>query len=207
MTVEVTMGGGMGGGGGRGGGGRRGGGGGGGGMSADSSGAGDFGGGGGGGEGGGGGGGIGGGGGGMGAPSMQVYLRWQSALPMKQAVALNRYGKEAGTSPEAAKFLGRTETYYVLGIAGLPPQMARMQPDKLKSAILLKTKKGIVEPSTVQADKDPSGRINWYALYPREATPITVEDGDVEVQVKAGMLDFKRKFNLKKMVFDGKLEI
>ena len=39
------------------------------------------------------------------------------------------------------------------------------------------------------------------------APAITIEDGDVEVAVKAGLLDFKRKFNLKKMVYEGKLEI
>ena len=134
VPVEVAMGGGgggggMGGGGGRGGGGggRRGGGGGGGIGDASSGGAG-----GGGGDEGWGGGGGGGMPGGAPRPAMTVIMRWHSALPIKQAVAVIRFGAEAGTTADAKKFVERVETHYVLGLTGLPPQMARMNPDQLK---------------------------------------------------------------------------
>jgi hypothetical protein len=34
-----------------------------------------------------------------------------------------------------------------------------------------------------------------------------VEDGEVELRLKLGGLEIKRKFRLKEMVFEGKLEI
>jgi hypothetical protein len=141
-------------------------------------------------------------------PTTQVILRWHSALPMKQAIAVIRYGAEAGASPDAKKMLDRAETHYVLGIAGLPPQMARMDPQALKSGVMLKRKnKEPIAPQDIKADRDQAtGRLNLYVFFPR-ASEITVEDKDLEVEVKAGALDFKRKFNLKKMVYDGKLEI
>lgn len=204
MPVEISMGGGgMRGGGG--GGGRRGGGGGGGG------GGGDFGGGGGGGDLGGGGGdfGGGGGGGGMGGPSptMTVTLTWHSAKPVQMAVARLRYGAEAGTSAEAAKTL-QPQKYHVLGIYGL--RGAPMQPEMLKSAITLKTKtKEVVQPLQVQPERNPAG-VTLYVFFPRgeESAPtITLDDKEVEVEVKLGRTEFKRKFRLDKMVFEGKLEI
>jgi len=86
-----------------------------------------------------------------------------------------------------------------------------MNPNQLKSAITLKTKsKEVLTPQDLKADRDPTGRLHVYAFFPRgdaAAPAITLEDSDVEVVVKAGALDFKRKFNLKKMVYDGKLEI
>ena len=150
-------------------------------------------------------------GGGAPRPAMTVIVRWHSALPIKQAVAVMRFGAEAGTKADARKTLERAETHYILGLTGLPPQMARMNPDQLKSAITLKTKtKEVLTPQDLKADRDPTGRLNVYAFFPRgdaAAPAITLEDSEVEVVVKAGTLDFKRKFNLKKMLYDGKLEI
>jgi hypothetical protein len=142
-------------------------------------------------------------------PTTQLILRWHSALPLKQAIAVMRYGAEVGTSPDAKQMLARVESHYVLGISGLPPQMARMNPDALKSGVALKRKnKELITPEDIKADRDQStGRLNLYVFFPRGGAPLAAEEGDLEVVVKAGALDFKRKFNLKKMVFDGKLEI
>jgi hypothetical protein len=221
--VSISMGGmgsGMGGGGGRGGG-RRGGGGGdvgGGGGGGDFGGAG--GGGGGGDFGGGGRGGMEGGGFGGGAPSISLTLCWHSAKPVQQAVARLRFGAEAETAPDAAKVLA-PQPHHVLGIYGLPAQLARMQPEEMKSAILLKTKAdGAIQPERVHVERaggaqstgQPGARvgITVYAFFARGAgdkPTISLEDKDVEVEFKADRLEFKRKFKLEKMVFDGKLEI
>lgn len=203
--VEVRLGGGAGGGGGSKGGGR-GGRGGGGEMSAAPSASDDFGGGG----GGGGRGGRGGGGGGMqeSAPGQVLIVRWHTAMPVRQAVARMRFGKEAGTSPEAAKLLQPEEKRYVVGIAGLPPQLVmRMKPAELKSRATLKLKgKDAIQALDVLADKGERGA-NLYLIFSRPDNPITLEDGDVEVVLKLASVEIKRRFRLKDMVFEGKLEL
>jgi hypothetical protein len=216
QPVEIAMGGGGGGGMGGGRGGRRGGGGGGGGLG----GGGDLGGGGGGGEGLGGGGGAGGGGGFGGgggmdipsaAPTVTVTLRWHSALPVRQAIIKTRYGSEAGTSPEAQKMLAREFDQYVVGLAGLPPMMLRGNPEEIKSAIQLRLKnKPAIQAANVSAEKTPDNRLNVIVFFPRQQDGkplIEVSDNDVEFYAKLGNTEIKRKFKLKDMVFDGKLEM
>ncbi len=203
-TVVQTMGGGMGRGGG--GGGRGGGGGG-------------FPGGGGGGAGGGGGGGTqtpGGYGGGYGAPggggpSMQrnFIIRWMSALPVKQALAKAKYGEEAGTAEEGQKFIGRTETHYVVAVSGFPARMAQVaqrEPDRLKQGAFLKRKgKGNILPEEVQV-RSGEQEAEVFLMFPR-TDAITLDDKDVELEMAMGPMTVKRKFKLKDMVYDDKLEL
>ena len=197
--VEVRYGGGGGGGGGRRGGG--GGGGGGddlGGMS---------------GGGGGGGGRRGGGGGGGGdtmmesTPSQTVVVRWHTAMPVRQAVAKLRFGKEATASPDAAKMLQPEQKRYVIGMIGIPAQLMRGKPAELKGGAQLRIKgKDPIPASNVQAEREQRGA-NVYLFFPRDTNPIALEDGDVEVVLKLASVEIKRRFKLKDMVFDGKLEL
>jgi hypothetical protein len=61
----------------------------------------------------------------------------------------------------------------------------------------------------VKGDRDQVG-VNRYLFFPK-AQPgshlITLEDNEVEVALKLGNTEIKRRFRLKDMVFDGKLEI
>jgi hypothetical protein len=166
-------------------------------------------------EGEGGGGGMGRGGGGMEAsqppPGITVQVRWHSALPIKQAIARARYGEEATTSPEAAKMLGRQEDRYVVGVTGLPAQAVRGNPEALKSNALLRLKrqKDPIQASDIKGDRE-QGRANLYLFFPRGqdgSHVITLEDEEVELVLKLPSVEIKRKFRLKDMVFEGKLEI
>jgi len=212
--VDITVdagGGGAGGGGGRAGGGRRGGGGGGGGGSgfggAEAGAGSDAG---GGGEGGGGGGRAGGGDMAGGLNTVPLMIRWRSALPIKQALVRRRLGVEAGTSEEAKKLLARQEDHYVIVISGrLPKQALGAGAEKLKSSCFLKVGKKAIPASDARFFPGPQ-MSEVVVLFPRTqpgAHLITLEDKEVEVAGKIGSLDMKRKFRLKDMVFDGKLEL
>ncbi len=161
----------------------------------------------------GGGGGMGRMGGGEGAsrPTMSVVVRWHSALPIKQAVAKVRFGAEAATAPDATKMLGREETRHIIGVIGLPLAVLRGQPDQLKSSAVLKIRdQEPIQPEHVQGDKGEPNRANLYLFFPREADGkplIDLEDKEVELIVKAGPVEVKRKFRLRDMVYNGKLEI
>ena len=132
---------------------------------------------------------------------------------MKQAVARMRFGAEAGTTPDAAKVLEPNKENLILGLADLPALLSRTPPDKLKAGIQLNRKgKEPLMPVAVQAGQPrPDRKFDLFVFFPRgdAAKPnIALEDNDVELEVKINdTFKFKRKFSLKKMVFDGKLEI
>jgi len=64
------------------------------------------------------------------APS-SLLIRWQDALPVKEALLRIKYGSEAASSPEAKKILGAQDEVYVIGVfsvaqrllAGVPVQV------------------------------------------------------------------------------------
>jgi hypothetical protein len=217
--VEVPLGsagGGRGAGGGGGGGGRRGGGGGGGGgRGGGGGGGGDIGGGGGaggdeggggGGGGFGGGGGAGGGGGGGGVPTMTVVVRWHSALPVKQAIARMRLGAEAMTSPEGQKILAPEADNYIVALGPLPMTMIHGDAAAIKAAGTISVKgKDAIAAADVKADRQ--GNVVTLILFFPRSNPIAVADNEVEFAFKLNALNIKKKFKLKDMMFDGKLEI
>lgn len=213
--VEIPLGTGMSGGGrgGRGGG-RSSRGGGGGGFGADSSDGGFAGGGGGAGEPGGGFGGPGGGGigaeggGGGPAPTLSLIVRWQSALPIRQAIVKSRFGAEAATSQEAAKVLAGEQQYYMVVISGLPQRFLQgMPPARLKTAGALKLGKSeSIEAADVRVNTSPP-LVDLLLLFPRTRL-IKPEDKEVELVLTGlGSLDVRKKFRLKEMMFEGKLEL
>lgn len=159
----------------------------------------------------GGGGGRGRGGGGQSmesAPGHVVVVRWHTALPIRQAVARMRFGKEAGTSPEAAKMLQPEEKRYVVGLADLPPQLLmRSNPAELKSKATLRVKgREPLEATEAVPERGQRGA-TLYLVFPRPGFPITLDDKEVEVVLKLTSVEIKRRFRLKDMLFDGKLEL
>jgi len=143
-------------------------------------------------------------------PTITVYVRWRTALPVKQALVRARFGDEAATSPDAAKFLSAQETHHIIEIAGVPAPMLRIKPDQLKAGAQLRIKdKPPIQAVDLKAGRDEN-RINLYLIFPRQqdgAPVIVLEDKEVEVLLKAGPLDIRRKFRLKDMIFEGKLEL
>jgi hypothetical protein len=207
QRVDVPLGMGMSGGGGRGrgGGGRGRGAGGGGGFSAESPSAAP---GGGGEEGGfgGGGGGFGGEGGGP-TPTLSLVVRWQSALPIRQAMVKSRFGAEAATSQEAAKFLTAPAQFYIVAVSGVPGRFLQgAPPEKLKSSALRLSKSESIAAADIRVNQgQPFSEV--FLMFPR-TREIKLEDKDVEVLVLGlGSLEVRRKFRLKDMVLDGKLEL
>ncbi len=155
----------------------------------------------------GGGGGFGGGGGGG---NITVTLLWQTALPIKQALAKRRFGAEAGTSPDAKALVDRVDQVYVLTLIGMPGfTLAAARGDK-KAALLEATEimvkgKPPLKPVDVQVSGGRgAGTVSF--LFPRTTT-FTVEDKDLEFSSKFDKTSVKHKFKLKDMVFNGKVEM
>jgi len=143
-------------------------------------------------------------------PATDVIFRWHTALPIKQAVARARYADEVASSAEAAKILNRHETQYIVGVIGIPARAATAGPEQLKEGAQI----AIENHPPIQADKvvldQEAGVVNLYLYFPKELTGghvVTPDDGEVEVVVKLDSQTLKRKFKLKDMMYDGKLEM
>ncbi len=150
-----------------------------------------------------------------GAPDLQqsvlVTVRWQSALPVKQAMVRGRFGDEAANSPEAAKFLERQEPYYVVAVVGIPAHVLSGSPERFKAGARLKLKnKPPLPAADVRAEPYREHLATVYFAFPRTqqgAPSISLEDAEVEFALELGSNDIEKKFRLKEMVFDGKLEL
>jgi hypothetical protein len=153
----------------------------------------------------------GGGGFGGGAPSgVTVTLLWQTALPIKQALAKKKYGSEVGTSPEAKAALERVDQVYVLTMSGMPAfTLSAAQGDKKAALLDATTLTATGKPPLKAADVQVSGGRGTgivFLVFPKTTT-FTVDDKEVEFSGKFGTTVIKKKFKLKDMVFNGRVEM
>ena len=150
--------------------------------------------------------GMGSGGGSMGIP---VTFLWESAMVVKQAKVKRKYGSEAGTSEAAQKTLAAESTTYVLSVGPIRPEMARGGPqlkEVLMQATVLNVKgKTAIKPVQVEVIAQPTYAMLYFA-FPKD-NPLAAEDGEIEFVSKVVGSTVKTKFDLKKMVVNGKLDM
>ena len=78
--------------------------------------------------------------------------------------------------------------------------------DRLKETTTLKRKnKEPIRPEVVELSNQEES-VTLFVGFPR-TDPIVLEDKNVEFEMKLGPMTVKRKFKLKDMLFDGKLEL
>jgi hypothetical protein len=145
-----------------------------------------------------------------GPSSVNVVVRWQTALPVKQALARQKFGKEVANSADAKTFLDHQETTYVVEVSGVPSMMMAGPPERLQSGLQRQTAlnvkgKGTLTPSEVQIT--PNNRmVDVYFSFPRAAA-LSLDDKEVEFSTRIGPAALRTKFRLKDMVFNGQLEL
>lgn len=194
---------------------------------------------GGGGMGGPGGGGMGGPGGGMGGgggSSMSAVVRWQSSLPVRQAMVQLKSTTEPDKAGAAKATLSEPSKNYVIAVEGLPmmgggmrggrrPGMEPQQfqaggqevgprrgpdPEQMKSRLKAQTqlnRKGRDPLHPVEVMMpNGEGPRVIYFLFAKD-DPITLDDKEVEFVTNVGPMMVKRKFKLSEMVVGGKLEL
>ena len=154
-----------------------------------------------------GGGGMGGGGG---APAIMAKIRWQTALPVKQALVKMKFGAEAAASTQAQQLLTSADDVYLIVVEGLPQRMAqmggaRLQENLKKSTMLKRGDKAPILPTQIEVGVADKMVLVYYAFPKTDA--IVLEDKDVEFISKVGPMEFKKKFKLADMVMDGKLTL
>ena len=142
--------------------------------------------------------------------SVMVMVRWQSALPMKQAALRARYGSEVATAPEAKKILEHEETAYIVSIGGLPAAVARGNLESLKESAKRQTSlsakgKDKLAPAEVQITQRDR-LADAVFIFPK-TQPFVLDDKEVEFSTRIGTASVRYRFRLKDMVFNGKLEL
>ncbi len=115
------------------------------------------------------------------APSVTLVVRWQSALPIRQAIAKQKFGSEAGTSPESKKLLDGDQKYYAVLVSGLPGRMVRvsddMKPNLLKATTLsVKGKDPIAAADLQTAGNEQKGLVMFF--FPK-TSPVDADDKEV----------------------------
>jgi hypothetical protein len=146
--------------------------------------------------------------GGIGAPpkdhlpnKADLILRWASALPVRQAKAI--YTKKH----EQLEEFGR---HYTLEIYGIPSEVAHLGAASVEgvavSGIVLRTKSGrMVKP--VSADARVQGTsLTLYVHFPRTEA-LSAEDDFIQVDGDMQVFRFTERFLLKKMEYQGRLEM
>jgi hypothetical protein len=148
---------------------------------------------------------VGGGTPGGGTPGMTLLVSWRTALPLRQAIAKQKFGAEAGTSPEAKKVIEEPQKYYVIVVSGLPARMGRGGPE-MKEALMKNTALNIKGKEPIVPEDLQSSGPTAVFLFPKTVA-IDMDDKEVEFSTKLGQQVVKTRFRLKDMVFNGKLDL
>jgi hypothetical protein len=140
---------------------------------------------------------------------LTLTVSWRTALPVREAVAKEKFGAEAATSADAKKIIEEEQKFYAILVSGLPGRALHAN-DATKEALLKNTSlivkgKDPIQASDVQTGGNEQRPVVLF-IFPR-TNPLTVDDKDVEFSSKLGAVVVKQKFHLKEMMFNGKLDL
>jgi hypothetical protein len=139
-----------------------------------------------------------------------VIFRWASALPVRHAKALYRLREEKLPAGQLNGLIGGPGEDYVLEVFGLPAVVAHQGTGSVENVFrqgtYLRTKsRRLLRPVKVEAviqALDLVVRIHFSRV-----KPIAFEDREVEVYGDAQVFEFKEKFKLDEMKYQGRLEL
>lgn len=151
--------------------------------------------------------------GGIGAPKpklpqqAQIVVRWMSALPVRQALARHKYGADA---EEARRFIEREENFYAIEVLGLPSLVAYRGPELIQTELhrtsYLRTKSGrLLRPESTYVAVQ--GLFLGITIRFPKHEPLTVKDGWVELGGRSELFEFRQRFELRRMLYGGRLEL
>ena len=126
-----------------------------------------------------------------------LTLRWESALPIREA-ELKARDVDAPTVDE---------NHYAIAVRGVPRNMLKadtraMEGELKKQAALKRDGKKDFKPSSVEIHQRDDGPIVLYLF--SKSTEITKSDRRVEFEAQIGRLKFANTFFIEDMVYDGK---
>lgn len=150
------------------------------------------------------------GGGGGGATTERLLvlnMSWRSALPLRKALVRSRLGTGAAVPPEAQQLIAKDPEEYVIIVSGVPAETARAANNEaaLSKSTIQFGKKPPVAPKGVDFQARTQS-VDIVFVFPKTQAGVAA-DKEVEVILKVDTVELKQKFNLKDMVYNGKLEL
>lgn len=142
----------------------------------------------------------------------EVYLvvRWKSALPVRQALALTEFGREGLQHPQAVEALTREPANLQLQIAGFPALLFTDRAPDLESQLRRTAWISIPGQSPVPPESaavPPHGNHLMAELsFPRFAS-LTPADKSIRLAATVDGARIEREFKLKEMLYQGRLEV
>jgi hypothetical protein len=141
----------------------------------------------------------------------EIYLtaRWASALPIRQAYAIQDFGRGGLDSPEVIQRLFSEPAEYVLELAGFPTILfkkgSQELEDSLAASAITVPGRPPVAPNSVIV---PAHGMHLMATmrFPRFAN-LQPGDGSITLTASAGMIYIEHGFRLKSMVYQSRLEL
>ena len=146
----------------------------------------------------------------------EVTVQWQSALIVRMAAA-----KKAGGTIDAESFKPLNE--YVIAVIGLPitavggraasadsdntlssEEEQRIEDHVKSSASILRSGHDPLTPTKIELDQGSDGRM---LIHFSKSDPINLSDKSVEFRLATGRAEIRKKFPLKDMEYQGKLEL
>ena len=133
-----------------------------------------------------------------------VRVRWESAEPLRQAIARTLY--KAG-SAEAQELVSSQPSHYIIAIDNIPPYLesarfGSLQADVLSNAVLKVGKRTVIRATNVTVSANKAGLIVRLE-FPRDPE-IREKDDEVTLQTEAGITGVTCTFRLRDMIFGGK---
>lgn len=164
-------------------------------------------------------------------PQMSVTLRWETAMPVRQAE------QKLATSDKPAEAPEKPADQYIVALTNFPPMRGgprgmdggeppqqldfqqdepsgnrgRRDPAVVREELMERTQlsrkgKDPIHPSDVKMEQSNGARVTRF-FFPRGDNPISLEDKEVTFVTQMGPMKVEKKFRLKDMTYKGKLEI
>lgn len=143
-------------------------------------------------------------------PSADLLIRWSSALPIRQAVALYKVRESKLDTKELNKLVGVAGPDYILEIHGLPAEVAHLGTGAVElaatRAVTVRTGSGrTLRPARAEARLDGL-RLTLLLHFPR-TTEITLADKDLDVEADFEIFRFRERYSLRQMRYLGALDL
>lgn len=138
-----------------------------------------------------------------------LTIRWASALPVRQAMVLQQFGKHGLDDPRAQALLREEPAEHVIEIAGFPTTMMtqgarRMEAELAASAEILFKGRKPLRPVSVSV---PEHGMHLMATLRFARLAEIGEDGLLLVSGKTGPMEFAQKFPVREMLYSGKIAL
>lgn len=160
-------------------------------------------------------------GGDEGGPQMpevpHVVIRWDSAMPVREAMKKVSLSKTVDAEDVKAFYIISIDGIRLTGRGGRGGgaaqaasgirQMSPEQQERLKAVTNLTAKtKDAIQPGKIEGLTEEDGKMTLRFYFPRSAD-LSLDDKEVTFQTRVGPMEVKQKFVLKDMTFDGKLAL